>query len=76
MKILALNSGFSSQKICLYEIGETLPDDPPPSLWEGRIEWDGKDAMAMIRNSRGVLRQDRIKAPSRAQAVEHLLTRS
>jgi acetate kinase len=73
MKILVLNSGSSSQKTCLYEIGETLPSDPPNCLWEGRIEWDGADAVALIRNSRGVRRQDRVKVSSRAQAVEHLL---
>ena len=44
MKILVLNSGSSSQKTCLYEIGETLPVDPPACLWEGKIEWDGDDA--------------------------------
>jgi acetate kinase len=73
MKILVLNSGSSSQKTCLYEIGETFPLDPPACLWEGRIEWDGAGAVALIKNSRGVSRQDRVKASSRAQAVEHLL---
>src|SRR5262245_40746014 len=73
MKILALNSGSSSQKTCLYEIGESLPADPPACLWEGKIEWNGEDAVGLIKNSRGVSRQDRVKASSRAQAVEHLL---
>src|SRR5262245_61287034 len=74
MKILTLNSGSSSQKTTLYEIGETLPADPPACLWEGKIEWDGEDAVAQIKNSRGVRSQDRVKVSSRAQAVEHLLT--
>jgi len=74
MKILALNSGSSSQKTCLYEIGDTLPADPPDRLWEGKIEWQGEDAMAVIKNSGRVSRQDRVKAPSRAQAVERLLS--
>jgi len=39
MKILVLNSGSSTEKASLYEIGETLPDDPPASLWEGKVEW-------------------------------------
>jgi len=73
MKILTLNSGSSSQKICLYEIGEALPADPPDCLWEGKIEWNGADAVAVIKNARGVRRQDRVKVSSRAQAVEHLL---
>jgi acetate kinase len=73
MKILALNSGSSSQKSRLYEIGETLPSDPPACLWEGKIEWDGADAVALMKNSRGVSQQDRVEAQSRAQAVKHLL---
>src|SRR5262245_42182475 len=73
MKILTLNSGSSSQKTCLYEIGEALPADPPACLWEGRIEWNGEDAVAVIKNSRGVAREDRVKVSTRAEAVEHLL---
>jgi acetate kinase len=73
MKILTLNSGSSSQKTCLYEIGEAIPADPPDCLWEGRIEWDGADAIALIKNSRGVRRQDRVEVSSRAQAAEYLL---
>src|SRR5262249_5350328 len=74
MKILTLNSGSSSQKTCLYEIGEALPADPPDCLWEGKIEWNGADAVAVIKNARGVRRQDRVKISSRAQAVERLLS--
>src|SRR5262245_44891038 len=73
MKILVLNSGSSSQKTCLYEIGETLPDDPPACLWEGKIEWDGEDAVALIKNSHGAAQQYRVKVSLREQAVEHLL---
>ena len=40
MKILVLNSGSSSQKACLYEIGATLPEDPPACLWERKVESD------------------------------------
>ena len=74
MKILTLNSGSSSQKTCLYEIGEALPADSPDCLWEGKIEWNGADAVAVIKNARGVRRQDRVKVSSRAEAVERLLS--
>ena len=73
MKILVLNSGSSSQKSSLYEIGETLPDDPPARLWEGRIEWHGEIADAEGRNARGVVRRDQVTVSSRAEAIEHLL---
>jgi len=60
MKILVLNSGSSSQKAGLYEIGETLPDDPLPCLWEGKIELTRLSArrnaleelLATVRNTR------------------------
>jgi len=73
MKILVLNSGSSSQKSCLYEIGEALPESPPPCLWEGKIEWHGEIAEAEVKNSHGVAQQDQLKVSSRAEAVEHLL---
>src|SRR5208282_6098023 len=52
MKVLVLNSGSSSQKSCLYEIGDTLPDDPPDCIWEAKIEWedDNDKAQYSIKN--------------------------
>src|SRR5262249_7308935 len=73
MKILVLNSGSSSQKTCLYEIGETLPVDPPACLWEGKIEWDGEVGTVVVKNSHGIVERVRVKVSSRVQAVEHLL---
>jgi acetate kinase len=73
MKILVLNSGSSSQKSSLYEIGETLPDDPPTPLWEGKIEWHDEVAEGEVRNARGVVQKDQVKVSSRAEAIEHLL---
>ncbi len=73
MKVLVLNSGSSSQKSCLYEIGDVLPDDPPACLWEAKVEWEGDFAEAEIKGGHGFARKDRIKVASRAQAVEHLL---
>jgi len=73
MKILVLNSGSSSQKTRLYEIGETLPDNPPPPVWEGKIEWHGEVADAVVKNANGVVRQARVSISSRAEAVDHLL---
>src|SRR6266480_1489635 len=74
MKILVLNSGSSSQKSSLYEIGETLPDDPAIPLCEGKIEWHDEVAEAEIRNARGVVQKDQVQVTSRAGAVEHLLS--
>jgi len=73
MKILVLNSGSSSQKSSLYEIGENLPDDPPAPLWEGKIEWHDEVAKAEVKNARGVVEKHQVQVPTRAGAVEHLL---
>jgi acetate kinase len=73
MKILVLNSGSSSQKSCLYEIGDSVPDDPPPCRWEGKIEWDGEVAEVALKNAKGVARKERTKVGSRVEAVEQLL---
>ena len=51
MKILVLNAGSSSHKLSLYELTENLPDDPPPPLWEAKIDWRdqvGADAVEQL----------------------------
>ena len=73
MKILVLNSGSSSQKACLYEIAETLPDNPPACLWEGKLEWLGDAATIEAKNSQGVVQRDEVRGSSRAQLLERLL---
>jgi acetate kinase len=73
MKVLVLNSGSSSQKACLYEIGEALPDDPPACMWEGRLEF-GRDIVALtVKNAQGVEQKEQLPPSSREQAVRHLL---
>src|SRR6266849_8295728 len=73
MKILVLNSGSSSQKACLYEIGETLPNRPPGCLWEGRIEFGSDTATITAKNSEGDVLKEKIPISSREEVVRHLL---
>lgn len=73
MKILVLNSGSSSQKSCLYDIGDTLPKHPPAPAWEGKIEWDGNHADIHVRNSQGAHLKDRVQVASRSEAIDQLL---
>jgi acetate kinase len=74
MNVLVLNSGSSSQKSYLYEIGDAPPDDPPASIWEGRIEWADGKAQYSIKNSRGASRKEVLPlAGSRGDAIERLL---
>lgn len=73
MKILVLNSGSSSQKSCLYEIGHALPKDPPEPIWQAKAEWNGGLAEVTIQTSRGEKVKEQIKAGSRQQALEQIL---
>jgi acetate kinase len=73
MRILVLNSGSSSQKSCLFEIGDALPHDTPACLWEGKIEWVDDKAKCSVKNSGGVSRTEQISTGSRGEAIEHLL---
>ena len=73
MKILVLNSGSSSQKSCLYDIGNTLPEHPPAPVWAGKIEWDGNQADVQVRNLQGDHLKDRVKVASRSDAIDQLL---
>ncbi len=73
MKILVLNSGSSSQKACLYEIGEALPAQPPAPLWEGRIEWSIDKATIVVKNAQGVVLKEELPVSTREQVIRHLL---
>ena len=73
MNVLVLNSGSSSQKSCLYEIGDKLPGEPPACIWEGKIEWSDDQAEYSIRNSRGASKNEMVPAGSRGEAIERLL---
>ena len=73
MKILVLNSGSSSQKSCLYDIENTLPQHPPVRAWEGKIEWDGNHADIQAQNLQGAQLNDRVSVASRSDAIDQLL---
>jgi acetate kinase len=73
LKILVLNSGSSSQKSRLYELGGAIPEDPPAPLWEGEIEWRGERAVLKVSNSAGVTQKEELVSVDRAKATEHLL---
>ena len=73
MNILVLNSGSSSLKTCLYEIGETSPVDPLVPLWEGRVELGDGYALLVTRNCRGAVRKEKIQVSSRQELIRLLL---
>jgi acetate kinase len=74
MKILVLNSGSSSQKACLYEIGQIPPEAPPAPLWEGRIEWRDHSATISVKNHQGAAQKEELPLSSRKEIVRYLLS--
>jgi acetate kinase len=73
VKILVLNSGSSSQKSSLFDFGSSLPDSPPPPLWEGKLEWQGERANLEVKNSAGTIQKEEMSAGGREKATAHLL---
>ncbi len=73
MKILVLNFGSSSQKSCLYEIEESLPQDPPEPIWQAKVEWAGEKADVDIRTASGTHRKTEAKIESNHVALGPLL---
>jgi acetate kinase len=73
MKILVFNAGSSSQKACLYEIGDALPQDPIEALWEGKIESHGEEADVLVKNSQGIDLEDHVKVQPGTRPVGRLL---
>ena len=49
MKILVLNAGSSSQKSCLYQINDNLPDLPLKPLWSAKIDWTYSKGIAELK---------------------------
>jgi acetate kinase len=73
MKILVLNSGSSSQKSCLYELGTPLPEYPPTPSWEGKVEWQNDRAVLEVRNAAGITRKEEMTIGARPEATARLL---
>jgi acetate kinase len=75
MKVLVLNSGSSSQKSALFELGAQLSPDPVPPLWEGKLDWDGNKETVSIKNSAGktIRAEGELTVGERKASVETLL---
>ncbi|BDA68122.1 Acetate kinase [Calothrix sp. PCC 7716] len=71
MKILVLNAGSSSQKSCLYEIQDNIPENPPKPIWSAQVEWRPELAKIKIKTTTAELQQE-ISA-SHSEIIAHLL---
>ena len=71
MLVLVLNAGSSSQKSCLYDLGESIPDTPPEALWEADIDWmfEGQGILTVESNGN----EQEIELEDRETALKVLL---
>jgi len=74
MKILVLNAGSSSQKNCLYELSDTLPNSPLHPLWEAKVDWSRHHGVAAIKiNAQGAVLETELETNSRPDVISYLL---
>ena len=71
MLVLVLNAGSSSQKSCLYDLGESIPDTPPEPLWEADIDWVSEGQGILTVESNG--KKQEIELEDRDTALKTLL---
>ncbi|MEW6496068.1 MAG: acetate kinase [Cyanobacteriota bacterium] len=75
MKILVLNAGSSSQKSCLYQLDDTLPELPLSPLWEAKVDWTKHPGMAELEvktpSSSGL--EEELQTDSRPDVISHML---
>ena len=71
MLVLVLNAGSSSQKSCLYDLGESIPDTPPEPLWKADIDWMSKGKGILTVESNG--KEQEIEIKDRDTALKTLL---
>ncbi len=72
MIILVLNAGSSSQKSCLYSLGESIPDKPPEPLWEAHLDWTVAQAGGILTVKSNGIKQ-KIEVKERDTALKALL---
>ncbi|MEG4963701.1 MULTISPECIES: acetate kinase [unclassified Microcoleus] len=75
MKILVLNAGSSSQKSCLYELNDVLPDRPLQPLWEAQIDWTHQQGIAelKVKTAKGDRLEEEVASESRKAAISRML---
>lgn len=75
MKIFVLNAGSSSQKSCLYELNEVLPDRPPQPLWSAQIDWNHREGVAQLKveTASGTQQEEEFASDSREAVISRML---
>ncbi|MEG4419081.1 acetate kinase [Microcoleus sp. LAD1_D5] len=75
MKILVLNAGSSSQKSCLYELNDVLPDRPLQPLWSAQIDGSHQQGIAelKVQTAKGDQLEEEFASDSRKDAISRML---
>ncbi|HEV3481997.1 MAG TPA: hypothetical protein VGR97_06665, partial [Candidatus Acidoferrales bacterium] len=73
MKILVVNSGSSTQKSRVYEIGNSLPENPPDPVWQANVEWKENAADIRIKTRGARASEERSQTAPRREVLERLL---
>ena len=73
MKILVLNAGSSSHKLCLYTLGDALPEKSPVPVWEAQIDWYPDRAIVDIHTESGESLDQKLDLTSRRTILSQVL---
>lgn len=76
MKILVLNAGSSSHKLCLYALDEVLPEHPPRPIWEAQIDWypHRDEAVFKVETAMDVQVKETVSAEHRRDVLAQVLS--
>ncbi|BCL81389.1 acetate kinase [Ktedonobacteria bacterium brp13] len=74
MKILIFNAGSSTHKSSLYDIGQTLPQEPPAPLWEAAADWGQNQGQTELKvKANGKTIKTQLKTDDREEVIKELL---
>ncbi|MEM9906782.1 MAG: acetate kinase [Cyanobacteria bacterium P01_D01_bin.44] len=74
MKILVLNAGSSSHKLCLYAIEGALSEQPPAPLWEAQIDWYSQRAVFEVKTAEGENLKETVSSADRHEILSQVLS--
>lgn len=74
MKILVLNAGSSSHKLCLYAIEGALSKQPPGPLWEAQIDWYPQRAVFEVKTAEGENLKETVSSADRHEILSQVLS--
>lgn len=75
MKVLVLNAGSSSQKSCLYKLGDSILDTPIEPLWEAKVDWSRHQGVAelKVKTATGKKLEAELQNDSRPAVISQML---